>query len=94
MSMKYNFGEMLALAGDIRSNSGKLVGTHDELKGYVNGLVGQWESEARESYQAVQKQWDDAHNELIQVLNTIAKVVEDGTNDMNTTEGKNASSWA
>ncbi len=94
MSMKYNFGEMLALAGDIRSNSGKLVGTHDELKGYVNGLVGQWESEARESYQAVQKQWDDAHNELIQVLNTIAKVVETGTNDMNTTEGKNASSWA
>lgn len=92
--MKYNFPEMLALASDIHSNAGKLNETHDELKGYVSRLASAWEDgKAREAYLQVQQQWDGAHNDLIQVLNTIAKVVEDGTVDMQGTEDKNAASW-
>jgi len=93
--MKYNFPEMLALAADIHSNAGKLTETHDELKNYVSRLASSWEDgKARESYLQVQAQWDSAHNDLIDVLNTIAKTVESGTNDMQSTENKNAMSWA
>ncbi|WP_068271662.1 WXG100 family type VII secretion target [Aldersonia kunmingensis] len=93
--MKYNFAEMLALASDIHSNAGKLIETHDELKSYVSNLASSWEDgKAREGYLQVQAQWDSAHDDIIQVLNTIAKVVENGTVDMQSTEDKNALSWA
>ena len=63
MSLKYGFAELQALASDIRSNEGKLRETHDELQGYVQGLVAQWESGAQQNYQAVQAKWDGAHND-------------------------------
>ena len=72
-SLKYGFAELQALASDIKSNEAKLRETHDELRGYVNGLVAQWESGARENYQAVQAKWDNAHEDLLQVLQTISE---------------------
>jgi early secretory antigenic target protein ESAT-6 len=93
MSLKYGFAELQALASDIRSNEGKLRETHDELQGYVQGLVAQWESGAQQNYQAVQAKWDGAHNDLLQVLQTIAKVVQDGAVDMQSAEYRNAAAW-
>ncbi|AHK30039.1 WXG100 family type VII secretion target [Rhodococcus opacus] len=92
-SLKYGFAELQALASDIMSNEAKLRETHDELRGYVNGLVAQWESGARENYQAVQAKWDSSHEDLLQVLQTISKVVQDGAVDMQTAEDRNATAW-
>jgi len=95
MTMKYSFDQMLALAGEIKSDAGKLTATHDELKSYVSGLANAWDSgDARDGYLQVQAKWDNAHNDLIQVLNTISKTVEEGTVQMQSTESKNAASWA
>jgi len=43
-----------------------------------------------ENYQAVQAKWDNAHDDLLQVLQTISKVVQEGAVDMQTAEDRNA----
>ncbi|WP_072687335.1 WXG100 family type VII secretion target [Rhodococcus marinonascens] len=93
MSLKYGFAELQALASDIKSNEGKLRETHEELQSYVQGLVAQWESGAQENYQASQARWNSAHNDLLQVLQTISKVVQDGAIDMQSAEDRNAAAW-
>ncbi|MFZ2177837.1 MAG: WXG100 family type VII secretion target [Rhodococcus sp. (in: high G+C Gram-positive bacteria)] len=93
MSLKYGFAELQALSSDIKSNEAKLRETHEELQGYVRGLVAQWESGAQEAYQGVQAKWDNANNDLLQVLETIARTVEQGASDMQAAENRNAASW-
>ncbi len=92
--MKYEFGRMMQLAGDIQSTSGKLTAGHDQLSRYVQGLVAQWEGSARQEYHQVQAQWDTAHNDLIATLAQISQVVAQGTADMQATEARNAASWS
>ncbi|MFC0451183.1 hypothetical protein ACFSUH_13475 [Rhodococcus jostii] len=41
----------------------------------------------------MQAKWDRAHEDLLQVLQTIAKVVQDGVVDMQTVEDRNATAW-
>ncbi|MFD9670022.1 hypothetical protein ACFWAY_52275 [Rhodococcus sp. NPDC059968] len=53
--------------------------------------MAQWES--RENYQAVQAKWDNADEDLLQVLQAISKVVQDGAIDMQTAEDRNATAW-
>jgi len=92
--LRYDFGQLVALAGDIRSNVGKFEETHTELTGYVQNLKNSWESpNARQAYDQAQLKWDTAHRDLLQVLNTIAKVVEDGAVSMKQTDDKNAMTW-
>ncbi|CAM2860212.1 WXG100 family type VII secretion target [Skermania piniformis] len=91
--MKYEFGQMMQLAADIQTTSGRLTSSHDQLTRYVEGLVAQWESSARDAYRGVQQQWDLAHNDLITTLARISRVVAQGTSDMQATEARNAASW-
>ncbi|MEV0945861.1 WXG100 family type VII secretion target [Rhodococcus sp. NPDC049939] len=91
--MKYGFAELQSLASDIRSNESALRETHDELQSYVQGLVSQWNGEAQISYQEVQSRWDRSHDDLLQTLQQIAKVVEQGANDMLAAEQRNAATW-
>lgn len=90
----YDFGRIESLASDINTKKGTLTGSHDELKGYVNGLVAQWEGSAQETYRAKQTEWDNAHNELMTVLATIVNAVQQGNQGMGTTENSNAAGWA
>ncbi|ONM50563.1 WXG100 family type VII secretion target [Nocardia donostiensis] len=93
MSVKYSEGQLIQLAGDIRTSKSRLVESHDELAGYVNQLVATWEGGAQEAYRAKQAKWDSAHNDLLTILENIAKVVEDGAINMSTTDKKNAQAW-
>ncbi|NLU81765.1 WXG100 family type VII secretion target [Rhodococcus sp. HNM0569] len=88
--MKYNFGSLEQLAADLRARTAGLNETHDELKSYVERLFGEWDSDAQRAYQAAQQQWDQAHLELTDTLERIAKVVEDGSIDMAAREAQNA----
>ena len=90
----YDFGRIESLASDINTRKTSLISAHDELKGYVQGLVSQWEGSAQEAYRAKQSQWDNAHNELLNVLGTIVHAVQEGNQGMGTTENSNASGWA
>lgn len=95
--ISYDFQNLTTMGEDLRSRVRALTETHDELKGYVSGLAQQWgstdENGAKNNYDAVQQQWDMAHEDLIHVLQTITKVVEDGVIDMQAKEAKNAAAW-
>ncbi|MBF6438676.1 WXG100 family type VII secretion target [Nocardia cyriacigeorgica] len=91
--MLYNEGQLIALAGDIRTSKSRLTETHDELTGYVNQLVASWEGQAQAAYRDKQARWDDAHNDLLTILEAVAKVVEDGAIDMTTADKTAAQSW-
>ncbi|MBJ8347464.1 WXG100 family type VII secretion target [Antrihabitans sp. YC2-6] len=90
----YKFPELHALAESIDRTSKVLDDTQTELRGHVNTLRASWTSEnAAIAYDQVQADWDKARMELNTVLATIARVVRDGTADMQTTEDRNATSW-
>lgn len=92
--LRYDFGQLVALAHEIRADKGKFINMHDDLKGYVGQLAAAWESDkASADYQAAQKRWDEAHNELLHVLETISKVVEDGAVSMKSQDDRNAMTW-
>ncbi|WP_063060487.1 WXG100 family type VII secretion target [Nocardia sienata] len=92
--MKYSEGQLMAMTGDLRSSKGRLTETHEELKGYVNALAAEWESGAQEAYRLKQARWDEAHNGLLDIMERLAKTVEDGAIEMTTTDKLNASRWA
>lgn len=93
--ISYEFHGLEQMAGDIRNRAVALSETHDELKRFVQGLLeNSWDQGgASEGYQASQAKWDAGHAELLDVLERIAKTVEDGAIDMKDAEVRNAASW-
>ncbi|BDU04758.1 WXG100 family type VII secretion target [Nocardia cyriacigeorgica] len=92
--IKYSKEQLIELASQIRATERRLQETHQELGGYVNGLVAEWDGGAREAYQATQAKWDQAQQKLMVTLETIAKVVEDGAISMAEMDMMNSRSWA
>ncbi|NEW39092.1 WXG100 family type VII secretion target [Nocardia cyriacigeorgica] len=92
--MNYSKEQLIELANQIRASERRLQETQEELKGYVNGLVAEWDGAARESYQTVQAEWDTAQQTIMTTLETIAKVVEDGAISMDEMDMMNSRSWA
>ncbi|WP_459549348.1 WXG100 family type VII secretion target [Nocardia sp. X0981] len=92
--VKYSEAQLTAMAGDIRNAKGRLTETQAELESYVSQLAASWEtSEAKDAYRAKQLRWDDAHNQLMDIMERIAKVVEDGAINMTSTDKMNAARW-
>lgn len=90
----YKHGELLALAADIHKREGQFQETHTELEGYVRQLAAAWEStNAKQAFDGSMAKWNAGHQELLQVLRTIAKVVEDGAVSMKNTDDRNAMTW-
>jgi len=97
--VNYSKDQLIAMSGDLRAAKGRLSETHQELLGYVNGLVAQWESGAQQAYLDKQTRWNNAienpadNSGLLPIIESIAKVVEDGAIDMATTDAQNAAKW-
>ncbi|MBF6099189.1 WXG100 family type VII secretion target [Nocardia cyriacigeorgica] len=94
MGINYSKEQLIELASQIRASERRLQETQEELKGYVNGLVAEWDGEARNAYQATQAEWDKAQQTIMTTLETIAKVVEDGAISMSEMDMMNSRSWA
>jgi 6 kDa early secretory antigenic target len=92
-SIKQDFGGVSALSVDLNSDANKLDSSHQDLEGVVKALFTNWDGSTSTSYLAQQNKWNAAHQELIQVLRTIAKVVEDGNVSMKSTEDREALRW-
>ncbi|MBF6087060.1 WXG100 family type VII secretion target [Nocardia cyriacigeorgica] len=93
MTISYNEAQLVQLAADLRTSMARLDETNQELKGYVTGLLGEWESGASGAYAEAQDKWNSAHASLRDTLGRIAKVVEDGAIDMSGTDKAAASKW-
>ncbi|MFI9535574.1 WXG100 family type VII secretion target [Nocardia fusca] len=92
-AIAYSEAQLMALSGDLNTSRGRLQETHDELQGYVNGLVAQWGGDAQVAYSAKQKRWDDAHIALLEIMHRLSEIVRDGAIDMTTTDKSNAARW-
>ncbi|WP_280234015.1 WXG100 family type VII secretion target [Nocardia cyriacigeorgica] len=92
--INYSKEQLIELANQIRASERRLQETQEELKGYVNGLVAEWDGAAREAYQTTQAEWDKAQQTIMTTLETIAKVVEDGAISMDEMDMMNSRSWA
>jgi early secretory antigenic target protein ESAT-6 len=57
------------------STSKQLTEQTQQLQSNLNPLVTTWEGQAREQYFLLQKQWDQAHEELNMVLADISKTL-------------------
>ncbi|BDT85116.1 WXG100 family type VII secretion target [Nocardia cyriacigeorgica] len=91
--INYDKGQMIQLSADLKTSVARLDETNQELKNYVAGLLGSWESGASGAYADAQNKWNTAHQELRDTLLRIAKVVEDGAIDMSGTDAAAASKW-
>jgi WXG100 family type VII secretion target len=92
-AIAYSEAQLMALSGDLNTSRGRLQETHDELQGYVNGLVAQWGGDAQVAYSAKQKRWDEAHIALLDIMQRLSDIVRDGAIDMTTTDKTNAARW-
>lgn len=66
----------------------------EELIGQLNGSLGMWEDNARNTYQEVQNQWNasaDRQQQIVQRMPVLLSQINDG---YNATEAKNAGIWA
>ncbi|MGI5221351.1 WXG100 family type VII secretion target [Nocardia sp. CA-290969] len=98
--LKYSQEQLIALSKDIDRKVGDLRTQNDDLMGYAQNLAQSWESDsstgndgAYEAYMVKQNEWKVAQIELLDVLNRISRVVEDGAINMSDTDKRNAGAW-
>jgi len=68
MDIKVDFGSLSGLADDIASQASTLQGTLEGLQGRIKPAIAQWEGNSGGAYAASQAKWDQAAEDLQQVL--------------------------
>lgn len=91
--IRYQFGSISAAAADIRTTSGHIQGLLGDLKARIAPMVATWEGESSEAYQNAQRDWDQAAAELNQILETIARTVDESNGRMSDINRRAAASW-
>lgn len=92
-TIRYDFGSIETSRMDIAQAASRLNTALADLKTYLAPMVSTWEGEAAEAYLVQQKKWDEAQEELNQVLDRIGVVVGQGNDSMNDTNHRVAASW-
>ncbi|MEV7421981.1 MULTISPECIES: WXG100 family type VII secretion target [unclassified Streptomyces] len=75
-TMIVKYSSLDEAAGSIRTQAGKLQNSLDAIKAKIESISQLWEGEAREAYNAGQKQWNDDAAEIQRNLTDIATAVE------------------
>lgn len=92
--MRYVFGAIDQVTGQINAKQATLNSKLDELRHVISPLVADWEGAASESYQDKQRQWDSAALELNHVLESVGRAVGQGNADMQAREAANRGMFA
>ena len=93
MQIKYDFAQIAGAAEDMRASASRINGDLAELKQMLQPMAQTWEGTAAAAYQAHQAKWDQAAQDLNQILNQIANTVEDGNATMLAVNNAAANSW-
>lgn len=64
-----------------------------DLQSMLRPIVSDWTGASAEAYQAKQRQWDMAQQDLNQVLAQVSKVLETAHDAYRQTESSNTSAW-
>jgi 6 kDa early secretory antigenic target len=93
-------GQVLVTFETIANASQQVNQTYNNINTKLNDLhqmltpiVSDWTGTASEAYQAKQKQWDEAQQDMNVVLQQIGAVLEAAHDAYSKTESQNARSW-
>ncbi|MFF5565066.1 WXG100 family type VII secretion target [Streptomyces sp. NPDC012623] len=75
-TMIVKYSSLTEAAGSIRTQAGKLQNSLDAIAAKIASISELWEGEAREAYNAGQKQWNKDATEIQKNLTDIAAAVE------------------
>lgn len=92
--MQYSFGEIAELGGQITSQANTVEGHLSDLESQINKLVSDWGGQANEAFMALKNQWQQAANDLRQVMAQIGTAVHQTSEDARATEQANMGRWA
>ncbi len=91
--IKVTFSQLAATQDQVRGTVGNINTQLADLKSYLNPLVQTWTGAAADNYNAAQRQWDQAANDLNQVLSAIGTALGNANEGYQSTESSNASRW-
>lgn len=91
--IQVSFSAIQGGGSSCRSTASSIRSQLDDLRAEVQRLAGGWEGQASTEYQSKQKQWDEAAADLQQVLERIAKALDEAANQYKATEQANAAVW-
>ncbi|MFC3849121.1 WXG100 family type VII secretion target [Corynebacterium hansenii] len=92
-TIRYQFGSIAAGAADIRATSGHIQTLLGDLKSRIAPMTATWEGDSAVAYEEAQRKWDDSATDLNQILDTIARTVEEGNDRMSDINRRAAASW-
>ncbi|HEX6345449.1 WXG100 family type VII secretion target [Umezawaea sp.] len=93
MDIKIDFGSMDALASDIGNQASTLQSTLENLKSRIDPVIAQWEGSTSGAYQASQNKWNQAAEDLQQVLAQIGTAVRAAGEAFQQGEQQNTARW-
>jgi 6 kDa early secretory antigenic target len=91
--MLVTFAAIAEASQNVNNTSNLLNQKLDDLQRQLQPLVSDWTGTAAENYQAKQRQWNQAQQQLTQVLSAIGKVLEQAHDSYSSVEKSNAATW-
>jgi early secretory antigenic target protein ESAT-6 len=88
------FGAVQAASADCGTVANQMNQQLDDLKSYLNPLVGSWTGQAAEQYRALEAQWERSASDLTAVLTQIQKALDNAYQNYAATEAANAKLWS
>ena|SRR5438445_4667364 len=99
--MAYGAGKVLVTFETIAQASQSVNQTQNslnqklqDLQSMLRPIVSDWTGSAAEAYQAKQRQWDLAQQDLNSVLASVSKVLETAHDAYRSTESSNTNAWS
>jgi WXG100 family type VII secretion target len=87
------FSAVSAAAADCGTVASQMNQQLDDLKTYLNPLVGTWTGNAAEAYRALEAQWQRSASDLTAVLLQIQKALDTAYQNYTATEAANTKIW-
>jgi 6 kDa early secretory antigenic target len=87
--------DAIATAGEgIGSSAQRIQQQLSDLKSYLAPIVSEWTGRAQEGWQQQQSKWDQAANDLQNVLQAISRAVQEAHGAYVQTEQSNTAVWS
>lgn len=87
------FDTIAQAAQSVNSTQNNLNQKLQDLQSMLRPIVSDWTGTAAEAYQAKQRQWDQAQQDLNTVLQNVSKVLETANDAYRQTESSNTNAW-
>jgi early secretory antigenic target protein ESAT-6 len=91
--IQVNYGAMDAGVQQIRGTHSRLQAMFEDLQAQVAQLSGTWDGTAKESYLAVQQNWNIVNQSLHEVLTQMGTGVDVANTNFQSAETTNTSGW-